>query len=143
MGRVAGFLAALIGAVGMFAGLSGALTFIPFRAPDHLSLPIAEILTMIAALAAGVSLWLGWSGWRLLRHRERAWRSTVAAATSTVVVVAAFAFAMPASSPSPVPGGAGPWVLFSVVAVACSLVILLLYLGRGRVVSAPTQVAVG
>ena len=137
--RSAGYLAILIGTVGTFAGLSGASTFIPFRVSDHLTLAEAETLTAISAVAAIVSVWNLTSGWGLLVRRGWAGTSAVASTLTTIGVVAVFALLMPSSSPSPVPGGAGVWVLFSVVAVACSLELLVLYLGRGGWQAEPTK----
>jgi len=133
LGAGAWVLALLVGVVGVFASLSGALTFIPYRGNDDLSLLNAEILTAISGVAFALSLALVISGWSLFRGNRWAWRSSSTLAVGIIIVVAAFAFAMPGSSPSPVPGGPGVWVLFSVVAGVCCLLLLLLYLSRPRI----------
>lgn len=67
--RFAGILAILYGVLGVFAGLSGAATFISYRIPNGHTLEVAEVLTAIAAVGAVISLGGVVSGGWLLRGR--------------------------------------------------------------------------
>ena len=127
--RLGGYLAVLIGGVGAFAGLSGALTFLPFRVRDGLSLSEAQALTAISAIASVLSVAGAVAGWYLIDGRARARAVCLGVAGACVVAVAAFAALMPASSPSPVPGGPGPLVMLAVVALAYGVEALLLLVG--------------
>ena len=129
--RVAAYLAILYGFLGVFAGLSGAATFIPYRVQNVQTLEVAEILTAIAAVGAVVSMVGIVSGWWLLRGKDQAWRVNLGVAAGCVATVAAFAMVTPPSTPSPVPGGPSAYVFLAVVASAYCLEVLLLVLGHG------------
>ena len=129
--RAAGYLASLYGLLGVFAGISGAATFIPYRVQNNQTLETAELVTAISAIGAVISLIGVMTGWWLLRRKDRAWRVNLGVALGCVTTVAAFAVATPASTPSPVPGGPSAYVFLAVVAAAYGLEILLLVLGRG------------
>ena len=128
--RVAGFLAILYGGLGVFAGLSGAATFIPYRIANGHTLEIAEVLTVIAAIGAIISLAGVVSGWWLLRRKGWAWRANLSVAVGCVAAVAALAVVMPPSTPSPVPGGVSAFGFLAVVAAAYGLEVLLVLLSR-------------
>lgn len=129
--RVAGYLAILYGFLGVFAGLSGAATFIPYRIQNGHTLETAELLTAIAAIGAVVSMVGIVSGWGLLRGRGWAWRANLGVAAGCVLTVAALAVVMPAPTPSPAPGAVSAFGFLAVVAAAYGLEALLLLLGRG------------
>lgn len=120
----------LYGCLGVFAGLSGAGTFIPYQVQNRQTFETAAALTAISAVGAAISLIGVLSGWWLLRGRDSAWRTSLAAAVGCVATVAVFAAVMPASTPSPVPGGVPATGFLAVVAVAYGLEVLILLLGR-------------
>ncbi len=140
--RVAGYLAVLYGLLGVFAGVSGAVTFIPFRLQNDQTLETAEVVTVISAIGAVLSMVGVVSGWRLLQGRGSARRANLAVALGCVATVAAFAVATPLSTPSPVPGGPSAYVFLALVAVAYVVEILLLLVGR-RAYRAGTAAARG
>lgn len=129
--RVAGYLAILYGLLGVFAGLSGAATFIPYRVQNNQTLETAEVVTVISAIGAVISMVGIVSGWWLLRGKDRAWRANLGVTVGCVATVAAFALVTPPSTPSPVPGGPSAYVFLAVVAAGYGLEVLLLFLGRG------------
>lgn len=141
--RVAGGLAILYGVLGVFAGLSGAVTFIPYRVQNNQTFETAAVVTAISAIGAGISVVGLVSGWWLLRGKARAWRANLGVAAGCVGAVAAFAVATPPSTPSPVPGGPSAYVFLVVVAAAYGVEMLFLLLGRkpsqGRMTAAPDQ----
>jgi len=141
--RFGAYLAILFGAVGVFAGLSGAATYLPYRIPDALTLQTAEILTAIAAFGAFTSALVIVSGWGLLRAKDWAWGPNLAAAVGCIVTVCVLAAAMPASSPSPVPGGIGVIWLVPVVTLVYALEVLLLLIGRWSQRAHPVRGAPG
>lgn len=128
--RVAGYLAILYGFVGVFAGVSGAATFIPYQIQNGHTLETAEVLTAISAIGAVISMIGAVSGWWLLQGNDRAWRANLGVAVGCVATVTAFAVVMPPSTPSPVPGGPSAYVFLAVVAAAYALEVLFLLLGR-------------
>ncbi len=128
--RVAGSLAILYGLLGVFAGVSGAATFIPYRLENHQTLETAVVVTAVSAIGAVLSMVGIVSGWRLLQGRAWARRANLGVALGCVATVAAFAVATPPSTPSPVPGGPSADVFLAVVAAAYGLEILLLLLRR-------------
>lgn len=128
--RGAGYLAILYGFVGVFAGISGAGTFIPYRVQNVQTLETATVLTVISAIGAALSLIGVVSGWWLLHGRDSARRWGLGVAIGCVATVAAFAAVMPASTPSPVPGGVPATGFLAVVVAAYGLEALLLLLGR-------------
>lgn len=128
--RVAGYLAILYGLVGVFAGLSGAATFIPYRIQNNQTLETAEVVTAISAIGAVISIIGLVSGWWLLRGKDSAMRLSLSVAVGCVATVAAFAAVTPPSTPSPVPGGPSAYVFLAAVAAAYGLEVLLLLLGR-------------
>ncbi len=128
--RIGGFLAILYGGLGVFAGLSGAGTYIPFQVQNRQTFETAAILTAISAVGAAISVTGVLAGWWLLRGKDSAWRTNLAVALGCVATVAVFAAVMPASTPSPVPGGVPATGFLAVVAAAYGLEILILFLGR-------------
>lgn len=128
--RVAGYLALVYGFLGVFAGLSGAGTFIPYRVQNGHTFDVAAILTAIAAIGAVLSMVGLVAGWWLPRGKAWAWRANLAVAIGCVATVAVFAAVMPPSTPSPVPGGVSATGFFAVVAVAYGLEVLFLLLAR-------------
>ncbi len=128
--RIVGYVAMLYGFLGVFAGVSGAATYIPYRAQKNQSLETAAILTAVSAVGAAVSMIGVVSGWWLVRGRERAWRANLLVAAGCVATVAAFAAVMPASTPSPVPGGVPATGFLAVVAAAYGAEALVVLLGR-------------
>ena len=128
--RIAGYLALLFGFLGIFAGISGAATFIPYRAQNNQTLETAEIVTAISAIGATISTIGVGSGWFLLRGKVWARRANLCVAAGCVATVAAFAVATPPTTPSPVPGGPSAYVFLVVVAAAYGLETLLLLVGR-------------
>lgn len=141
--RIAGYVAMLYGFLGVFAGISGAGTYIPYRVQNHQTLETATILTAVSAIGAVVSLIGVVSGWWLLRSKARAWRAALLVAAGCVATVAAFAAIMPASTPSPVPGEVPATGFLAVVAAAYGVEVLLLLLGRGPRISAAAGSARG
>ena len=127
--RLAGCFAITLGAFGVFAGLSGAATYIPFQSADVLAPGQAYVLTGIAATGAIVSAIGIFAGWGLLRGRHWAAWTEVGVAAGCVLIVTALAVAMPSSSPSPVPGGVGVWAFVPVVAAAYGVVLVLMAMG--------------
>ncbi len=128
--RVAGSLAILYGLVGVFAGLSGAATFIPYRAQNNQTLETAAVVTALSAIGAAISLIGLVSGWWLLRQKDWARTANLGVAVGCVATVAAFAVVTPPSTPSPVPGGPSAYVFFALVAAAYGLEAVLLWLAR-------------
>lgn len=127
---MAGCQAILYGLVGVFAGASGAATFIPYRVQNNQTLETAAAVTAISAIGAAISVIGVVAGWWLLRGKDRAWRVNLGVAIGSVVAVAAFAVVTPPSTPSPVPGGPSAYVFLAVVAGAYGLEVLLLMLGQ-------------
>jgi hypothetical protein len=128
--RLAGYLALLFGAVGLFAGISGAATFIPLRGADHLTMTSAIELTVVAAAGAAASAVGMLAGWGVLRARGWGLWASLAAALGILESVAALAAVMPSTASSPVPGGARPEVLLAATATAYGALILLLAFGQ-------------
>ncbi len=141
--RVASLLAILYGFLGVFAGMSGAATFIPYRFQNNQTLATAEVAAAISATGAVVSVVGVVSGWSLLHGKDWAWRMNLIVATGCVATVAAFAVVTPPATPSPVPGGPSAYVFLAVVAAAYGLEVLLLLLGhrphRARVATPPAE----
>ncbi|HYK93486.1 MAG TPA: hypothetical protein VEY07_05530 [Thermoplasmata archaeon] len=129
----AGALGILFGLVGGFAGVSGAVTFVPYHAQNHQDLATGQMLAVVSAIGAVVSALGVAVAYSLLRARDWAWTGMLSIAIGCIATVAAFAVLTPPSTPSPVPGGPGAGVFLAVVLVAYGAVILLLFAaGRPR-----------
>ena len=117
--RIAGYLSILFGMFGTIAGVAGAGTFIPFRNESTFTPTLAELLTVIAAAGAVVSLVAMASGWGLLRGRAWAWSSALGSVVASIGLNAAVTAIWTSYAP-----------FLALVAVAYGLVILLLLVGR-------------
>ena len=123
-------LGLLFGALGTLAGLSGALTFVPYHVQNHQSVATGEVLAVVAGVGAVVSIVGVVSSYWILRHQGWAAAVELIVALVSFLVVGVFAALMPPTTPSPVPGGVGIGYLVPVVAVAYGLVAVLLLLSR-------------
>ncbi len=128
--RVAGILALLFGIAGVLTGLAAAGTFIPFRQGEPWDAS-AEVMTVVAAAGAAVSVLGLASGWGLRRTKGWAWAAALGVAAACV----ALNFVMPAFM------GLGYLAFSAIVAVAYGAEVALLVVGRrsfgGRVATAP------
>jgi len=117
--RVAGLLGVLFGISGVLTGLAAAGTFIPFRQGEPWDAS-AEVMTVVAAAGAAVSVLGIVSGWGLRRAKGWAWGVAIGVAAGCV----ALNLLMPAFM------GLGYLAFAAFVAVAYGVEVALLVVGR-------------